>query len=209
MAPRARRAYNSDLRRQGAERTRQSIVRTAHELFLAKGYASTTLKEIAEAADVALPTVYAIFGTKRDLLLAVFNAARLGTVSEGLGHEHEPIEDMLPQPSAQLIAAEVTHTRRGGAPVARIIGKAAAADPHIADLWERTQAARYANMRRVVQAMRRQGTLAEEVSASEAADILWTLTSNELYELLVLDRGWMPARYEQWLAKMIDCALFS
>ena len=33
-----------------------------------------------------------------------------------------------------------------------------------------------------------------------AADILWTLNHPGVYWLLVNERGWTPAQYEQWLA---------
>jgi AcrR family transcriptional regulator len=183
------------------------VIQAAHELFLANGYAATTLKQIAERSKVALPTVYAVFGNKRDLLLAVFNAARLGTVSEGLGHEEEPVVEMLRHATPQGIAHQVRLTREGGAPVARIIAKASAADPHIARLWEASQTARYANMERVVKTMRKEGTLRKGVSHADAADKLWTLTSNELYELLVFERNWSPEKYEKWLADMISTTL--
>ena len=40
-----------------------------------------------------------------------------------------------------------------------------------------------------------------------ARDIVWTLISPEVYELLVNDRGWSPEEYEQWLARAFADAL--
>lgn len=40
----------------------------AHELFVATGYAATTIQAIADRAGVAVQTVYAVFGNKRELL---------------------------------------------------------------------------------------------------------------------------------------------
>jgi hypothetical protein len=34
----------------------------------------------------------------------------------------------------------------------------------------------------------------------QATGILWTFTSPELWDLLVIQRGWTPARYGHWLA---------
>ena len=41
----------------------------------------------------------------------------------------------------------------------------------------------------------------------EARDLLWTYNSPELYELLVLQRGWTPQRYGRWLADALTAAL--
>jgi AcrR family transcriptional regulator len=52
----------------------------ALQLFQAKGYEATTTKEIAEAADVAIGTVFMYANDKRDLLFLIFNDALDGVV---------------------------------------------------------------------------------------------------------------------------------
>ncbi|MBZ0310312.1 MAG: TetR/AcrR family transcriptional regulator, partial [Anaerolineae bacterium] len=56
--------------RQKAER-RSRIFRAAVEIFAEKGYRSTTMKEIAEAADVGEGTIYSYFSSKDELLMAI------------------------------------------------------------------------------------------------------------------------------------------
>lgn len=51
------------------------------------------------------------------------------------------------------------------------------------------------------------GHLRAGVSLGEASDVLWTCTSTELYELLVLHRGWTPARYARWVVDALVAAL--
>lgn len=58
-------------RQRRIERRRQEIMAAAVRLFAEKGYAHTTTKEIAEAADVAEGTLYNYFAGKREILLAV------------------------------------------------------------------------------------------------------------------------------------------
>jgi len=60
----------SDRRRRKKQRTRDLIQETALELFASRGYHETTLKEIADAADVAARTVTLHFPAKEDLLFA-------------------------------------------------------------------------------------------------------------------------------------------
>ena len=58
----------SSLRQRHAERTRDAIVAAAYELFASKGYAETTIDEIAEAADIAPRTFFRYFPAKEALL---------------------------------------------------------------------------------------------------------------------------------------------
>jgi hypothetical protein len=41
----------------------------------------------------------------------------------------------------------------------------------------------------------------------EARHVLWTLNSVEIYDLLVLQRGWAPERYGRWVADALIAAL--
>ena len=61
----AKRPYDSTLRKQQASQTRMKILDTAQLLFAQRGYAASTVEAIASGAGVAVDTVYAIFGSKR------------------------------------------------------------------------------------------------------------------------------------------------
>src|SRR6516164_3611385 len=63
-----RRPYNSTRRRAQADETRAAIIRVARDLFVERGYGSTTVPDIARAAGVAVETIYASVGTKAELL---------------------------------------------------------------------------------------------------------------------------------------------
>ena len=77
-AERGRRRYDSPLRDQQARQTRQTIVAAANRLFLARGYAATSLADIAKEAAVARPTVFSAFGSKAALLREVVDQALAG-----------------------------------------------------------------------------------------------------------------------------------
>src|SRR5579863_8453646 len=65
-------------RRERARRTRQRMIRAAQELLVERGYAGTTMADIAARADVAVQTLYFSFHTKPELLNACFEAAVFG-----------------------------------------------------------------------------------------------------------------------------------
>jgi AcrR family transcriptional regulator len=58
------------------QQTREAIARAAFELFVERGYAATTLAEVAEAAGVATRTIFAYFASKEDILFSGFQAMR-------------------------------------------------------------------------------------------------------------------------------------
>jgi AcrR family transcriptional regulator len=65
------RRYRSELRAQQAEDTRGRILEATLSV-MARGVASVSIPAVAREAGVSIPTVYRHFGTKRDLLAAVF-----------------------------------------------------------------------------------------------------------------------------------------
>ena len=54
------------------EQTRQRIVDTALALFEERGYAETTLRDIAEAAEISIGLTYRYFRRKEELVLALY-----------------------------------------------------------------------------------------------------------------------------------------
>lgn len=54
------------------ERTREHILNTALDLFAKKGYAGTTLREIAKEADVSLGLAYRYFESKEEFVIALY-----------------------------------------------------------------------------------------------------------------------------------------
>jgi AcrR family transcriptional regulator len=60
-----------DRREQMALQTRADILQTARRLFAERGYAATSVNDIAEEASVAVQTIYSRLGSKRGIVMAL------------------------------------------------------------------------------------------------------------------------------------------
>ena len=75
MSESVKRPYDNSRRQAQARATRQAVIESAKRLFTDHGYPATTIEAVADAADVPLPTVYRLFGSKRALLTAVLDTS--------------------------------------------------------------------------------------------------------------------------------------
>src|SRR6188768_1420634 len=78
MAEVKRHARSELTRRDRARATRLRITKAAYALFCERGYSGTTMIDIADAAGVAVQTVYFSFHTKSELLSRAYDFAVLG-----------------------------------------------------------------------------------------------------------------------------------
>src|SRR5215475_14453063 len=84
-------------RAESKERTRQRLLAEAQRLFRERGYAATSLEQIAEAAEVTKGAIYGHFASKEDLLLSALEAGR-GTTPDYvamLNDRSRPLRDRL------------------------------------------------------------------------------------------------------------------
>jgi AcrR family transcriptional regulator len=82
-------------RAESKERTRKRLLAEAQRLFRERGYAATSLEQIAEAADVTKGAIYGHFASKEDLLLSALEAAPAPDYSTTLGDQSRPLRARL------------------------------------------------------------------------------------------------------------------
>jgi hypothetical protein len=74
-------------------------------------------------------------------------------------------------------------------------------------MWDQMLAERLTGMTHFARELHERGQLRPDVSLEEARDVLWTFISVELYDLLVLQRGWTNERYGRFIADALIAAL--
>jgi AcrR family transcriptional regulator len=205
------RAYDSPRRREQAAATRQAILEAAERLFAVKGYASTSVAAIAGEARVALKTVYAVFGTKAEVLRALWNLRMRGDDEPLPLYERPWYREIVAEPDPamklELLARASRLVKERTSDTLEIVRQAAPADPGIAKVYERFQTDFYEIGTLGVIESFAAGELALEPVA--AADTLWTLNHPDVYQLLVRWRGWSPDAYERWLAGILRTQLLA
>ncbi len=205
----AKRPYNSPHRRQQAAATRRQILDAAHRLFEEQGYAATTMAAIAAEAGVAPKTVYLAFETKSGLLRALWHLRLRGDEREAPVGERPWYRAVLDEPDPErklrLNARNARTVRERAASLIGVIRAAAPADRDTRDLWDRIQSDFYDNQRAVIETLHEQRALRPDLDVRRATDILWTLNHPDVWLLLVGERGWSAAEWEEWFANTI-CA---
>jgi AcrR family transcriptional regulator len=198
-----KRAYDSRARREAAQATRQSILDAARRLFLERGYAATTIPEIARAAGIAVDTVYAAVGKKPSLFRLVVEVAISGSDGAVPAEEREYVRAIRKEVDAarklQLYAAALRRIQPRLAPLFRVLQGAAPLHPELDALWQDISQRRAKNMRLLAKDLAATGRLRPDLSVGKAADIIWSMNSSEFYLLLVEQRGWSPGAFEHWL----------
>jgi AcrR family transcriptional regulator len=176
----------------------------AHDLFIAQGYARTTITDIARAAEVSAETIYSVFGNKPALLRRIWYARFRGDEQDVRLLHRPEIQEMLAQRDLVVRlhrhAAVVTPVFRRFVPLHRAVQSAAASEPAAAELVAEYDAGRLDACTHYARAARKTGQLA--VSTAECRDVLNATLDGTLWHRLVYEGGWSDRRFAGFLAKL-------
>jgi len=196
-----KRRYDASSRRAGAAATRDRICAAAERLFLANGYARTSIRAVAEEAGVAEATIYLAFPDKPALLDAVIVRATRDNPSESLADVvAAPAHEVLPR----LAASNATLMARAARLIA--LGEGAALmDAGLRPLRERAHRNLRAAFRAVADRLDEAGLL--RAGPQEAADTLYAIAGESTYLRMTEAAGLPPDRYAGWLAATLSTLL--
>lgn len=205
-----KRSYVAPRREASARETRRVILEAAHRLFVAQGYAATTIDQIAQEAEVSRPTVFTV-GPKAALLKLARDIAMAGDDEPVAIVDREAFQGIQAEPDArktlQRFAAHVGAVARRYADLDEVLHRAAGSDSDLAELWQTSENQRAIGAQRMTSNLRTKGTLA--LPPERAIDVLALLMAPSLYYQLVLIRGWTHEEYVDWLALAMQQSLLA
>lgn len=203
------RRYDSSGRVAQALRNRTAILDAAQRQFLERGYAGTTVSAIAREAGVSVETVYKAVGGKAELVRAIYERGLIGRQQASVYERSDAMREQETNPANILRywAGLIAELAPDVSPIRLLMRSAAAGDPQLADVLEESDKERLQRMRHNARFLAKRGYLRAGVSAAEAADVLWTCTSAEFYELFVQRRGWSLRRFERFVGDLLVAAL--
>lgn len=199
----ARRGYDASGRRAQAQATRERILDNARELFVTRGYAGTSIAQIAAASGVSAPTVFTGFKSKVNLLRAAVETALVGDDEPVPMAQRPAMRHVHTGATAQEVlsryAALFVEIAPRACPIALVVYAAADADPEIAGLAAVLDEQRLRGSEAIAR------TVVDRLDAPERLadirDTVWTFNAPLLYGLLVDQRGWSIQRYVDFVRR--------
>jgi AcrR family transcriptional regulator len=205
----ATRSYDASLRRQQARRNHDRIVEMAQRRFLRDGYGPTTISAIAEDAGVSVDTIYKSFGGKAGLIRAMSARALEGAGPVPAERRSDELQSRETNPR-KLISrwgVFVTEIAPVAAPIALLMRDAAGSHPELRPVVDEVHADRLRRMTDNARRFAAAGHLRPGLTVADAANVMWTYTAPELYELLVLRRGMPLKTFGRFVAEAMIAAL--
>jgi AcrR family transcriptional regulator len=166
-----------------ALQTRRDILQTARRLFAERGYAATSVNDIAEEASVAVQTIYTRLGSKRGIVVAL-----LEVIDEEAGVREAAAAIAAGRTSADVLRTQNRLTRdlqeRCGDIVGALIA-AAALEPEVVQVVaEGLRRHRY-GARLTIDRIAELGGLRHDLPADHAIALLSAATAHDAWYELV------------------------
>lgn len=208
----AARSYDRSGRLLSSTQRQLRVVEVAGRLLVERGYAATTVADIAAAAQVSVPWLYKVFGPKPKMVKRVYDMLIAGDLN--------PVP-ISARPAFQALAAETDPDRvveryaaigrdmvsRMGPLAEALLAAGHSGHGDVAALADTLGRERLGGATAFTNRLAALGALAPDLSPEDARDVVWTLISPEVYRMLVLQRGWTEPSYERWLAQSLTRAV--
>ena len=204
--------YDNRQRRDAARSTRARITEAAKASFLDHGFGGTTIRRVAEDAEVSQETIYKAFGGKAALLKAVYDIALVGD-DDDIPLADRP-EAIAVREATSPVAAAASYAELAGSisrridPLLRVLLGSRDTDPALGEFARTIEGERRAGSTFYVRHWESSGWLRDDVSVEHAIDAVWALNSPQPRWLL-LDHGWSEEQFTEWLSGQIRHAIFA
>lgn len=207
MSPAVKRKYDATSRRAAAARSRTRIMEVARELFARRGLDQVTIEALAAKAQVSTATVYGLFRSKAGLLRAMMEASLFNDRYRSLVAGLQGIDE--PSPLLRMTAAIARAIYDGERAQLGLLRGASAFSSELRDIEQQFERIRYDAQRDRARRIARPDTVRDGLPLKRVRDVLWMFTSREVYRMLVVERGWSSAAYEEWLGEALALSLLA
>jgi AcrR family transcriptional regulator len=166
---------------------------------------------VALRAGVSAESIYKGFGTKAALAKAVFDFVIAGDDEPVPVWQRTQADAVRAEPDVRqkivLFTQGFATRQQRSASVQILIRDGGHVDETLAEVWQQLLEERLTGMTLLGRNLLDTGQIRAGIGLDEVRDVLWTYTAVELYELLVLGRGWSVDRYAGWITRAITAAL--
>jgi AcrR family transcriptional regulator len=188
------------------------MVEAAYRLISERGYVATTMADIAVEARVAVQTVYFTFHTKFALMREAFDFAVVGS-HDPIPPDRQPwFQGVRDEPDLSralgLLVDQVTLISRRVAPLADAL-RSLGSEPEAEAFHRERERWRHDGYARILDVLTAKRSLRPSLDPPVALDIFFALLSPELYQALVIGRGWPGERWRIWITQTLEETLFA
>lgn len=188
--------------RQRSVQTKRRIVAAAAKLFVDQGYAGTTLQEIADAAGVAVQTVYFHYGTKSHLLKEAVDVASAGDDEPVALLDREWFTRLRATDDPRAVIGEWVHASglifNRVAAILSVVRDAVPTDADMAQQWAVNSRQRRVAHGEIAAILAELQSLRPGMTQHRTTDVIVALLAPELFLLLTRECGWTVAEWEEW-----------
>ncbi|GAA1934530.1 helix-turn-helix domain-containing protein [Microbacterium aoyamense] len=206
------RRYSSSLRAEQAAATRERVVHAAAELFAARGYAGTSMPEIARRAGVSTETVQS-HGPKSALLRAAIDAFAFGADKDADARETNLGARLLtassPTEAVDFAVDILTQVNAATHGLWLAFSEAARTDEEIADAFRQLGAGIRMQNVIMLEEWTTRGYLREDVGFDDLVDRSVLVTSVEMYDRAIRVEGMTPENYRRLLTELLSALVVS
>ncbi len=207
-----RRAYDNAGRAEQAAANRRRVLAAAHRVLVERGYANTTINAIAAEAGVSRELIYKAFAGKAELVKRLYDIQLAGDDQPRPLNARPEWESMMAEQSATALLLRYGTIVRGlyerlGPLLGVLLLAARSGEPDLKTFGDETDQQRLVGAGRIVDAVVERDGLRTGLDRARATDVVWTLNSPDVYQLLRVTRGWSHDDYENWLGRSLVDAL--
>jgi len=202
------RAYDNSSRAEAALATRRRIIEAAGEMLLRDGYHAMSVSALAANAGVSAQTVYNAIGGKAAVVKAVYDVLLVGDDAPVAMQDRPEFRAMSTAPDREgfvraYAALCATIYERVGPLLGVLLAQGAGGDTGLQEFVATIDRERRAGNTNALNALEAAHGLPSQLDRERFIDIVWTVTSPEIYDRFVRRCGWTHAMYAAWLAEAV------